>query len=62
MVLPPVAGTLGSLALHLDLDTLPPHGTIFPSSTWYFQAAFRDTVAGGALFDTSNGIRIPFNP
>ncbi|MCY2961911.1 MAG: M12 family metallo-peptidase [Planctomycetota bacterium] len=44
-------------------NTLPPAaGRLVPGSTWNFQAWFRDAAAGGAQFNLSNGLRIPFAP
>jgi hypothetical protein len=37
-------------------------GAILAGSTWKFQAWFRDPAAGGATFDTSDGVSIEFIP
>ena len=58
----PVVQAAGNTMTHaLDL-TSPPQagGAITPGSTWFFQAWYRDPAAGGALFDTSDGLRITF--
>jgi len=52
-----------SLNQSLDLSNPPQaSGAITPSSTWFFQAWYRDMAAGGAQFDTSDGLRISFIP
>ena len=45
----------------VDLDTPPQAaGQITNGSTWHFQAWFRDSAAGGASFDLSDGMAITF--
>ena len=39
-----------------------PVATIVPGATWYFQSWFRDTPAGGAGFNLSNGLQVLFTP
>lgn len=61
--LPVRQGVNGTLSDSLDLTNPPrPAGAITPGSTWYFQAWYRDPSAGGALVDTSDGLRITFLP
>ena len=43
-------------------DPPNPVGQITPGSTWNFQAIFRDTAGGGALFDLSDGLEVSFQP
>jgi hypothetical protein len=68
-----MSGSLNRLATHIaslqclshDLDVNNPSAggpAILAGSTWNFQAWFRDTTAGGALFDLSNGLEIVFTP
>lgn len=61
--LPVVTAANNSLSHTLDL-TNPPQasGTIAPGSTWFFQAWYRDAAAGGAQFDTSDGLQVTFIP
>ncbi|MBL8862803.1 MAG: zinc-dependent metalloprotease [Planctomycetes bacterium] len=57
-----VAAAGGGLARAVD-NTLPPAaGQLVAGSTWNFQAWFRDAAGGGANFNLSNGLRIPFGP
>lgn len=37
-------------------------GQLMPGSTWYFQFWYRDPAAGGAGFNLSNGLSVPFCP
>lgn len=68
-----VGGQLNRLATHmatnqclsheLDVDNPSAGGpAILAGSTWDFQAWFRDTPAGGAFFDLSDGVEIVFTP
>ena len=62
--LPPTAtGTVGILSRSLDI-TNPPQaaGQIVAGSTWFFQGWYRDPPAGGAFFNLSDGVGIPFTP
>ncbi len=46
-----------------DLDYSSTAGSVITvGSTWFFQARFRDVQAGAALFDTSDGIGVTFQP
>ena len=44
----------------IDFGMLPASGPILAGSTWNFQAWFRDTAAGGADFDLSDGVQVTF--
>jgi hypothetical protein len=50
----------GSVDRWLDLQSLPPAGTIEGRSTWYFQLWFRDPAAGGARSNLSDGLQLTF--
>lgn len=52
----------GTASFALDHDALPPGGTIAPGSVWRFQHWYRDPAAGGANFNTSDGLRATFCP
>jgi hypothetical protein len=58
----PVGTALGGVLVHALDNTTPPTAQtqITPGSTWYFQAWFRDPVAGGAFFDLSDGLQVTF--
>jgi hypothetical protein len=58
--LAPTAAVGGRAELQLDITTAPQAGAITPGSTWYFQYWFRDTAAGGAGSNLSDGLRITF--
>ncbi len=58
--LPVVTASANLLSYTLDLTHPPAGGQINPGSTWNFQAWFRDPMAGGAAFDTSDGLEIVF--
>jgi hypothetical protein len=59
--LPPSAAVGGELLHTLDLEALGSGvGGISPGSVWNFQAWFRDPAAGGAGFDTSDGLALRF--
>jgi len=59
----PASITGNTMRNTLDLTDPPqPAGLITPGSTWYFQGWFRDIPAGGAEFDTSDGICVTFGP
>ena len=50
-------------AIH-DLDnTAPQHvSNILPGTRWNFQFWYRDPAAGGATFNLSNALTVPFTP
>jgi len=50
------------LSMALDLGAPPLAGRLVAGSRWYAQAWFRDPAAGGAFFDTSDGLSILFEP
>ena len=43
-------------------DPTQPTSQITPGSTWYFQFWYRDSAAGGAAFNLSNGLSATFCP
>ena len=54
--------TTGGMSQTIDLANPPSaSGTITASSTWNFQAWFRDPVAGGANYDLSDGLSVTFD-
>lgn len=57
------SGPAGEFSLALNLNATPTPGglvSIQAGQTWYFQAWYRDTVAGAASSNFSNGYRVPF--
>lgn len=61
--LPVVAAAGGELVWELDVTSPPAaDGQITAGSTWYFQAWFRDSAAGGAFFNLSRGLELLFQP
>ncbi len=59
-VLPPFLAASNEAIYVLDLPSLS--SPISPGETWNFQHWYRDPVAGGAYFDTSNGLQVLFTP
>lgn len=61
--LPPVVpfSPSGAVARTLDLNAGPAQ-LLVPGSTWSFQCKYRDIPAGGALFNSSDGLRVTFAP
>jgi hypothetical protein len=55
-------GTSGGAMFPLDLTNLPSGTSIEPGETWYFQLLFRDPLAGGSGFNTSDALRVTFCP
>lgn len=54
---------IGFLEEELDIaNPVAPLGQITPGSTWNFQGWFRDTAAGGAMFDLSDALQVTFTP
>jgi len=51
---------IGDFQFSLDLDALPAGGQISPGQTWNFQVYFRDPAAGGAFFNSSDGLSVPW--
>ena len=60
--LPVIVPQAGSFHYSVDYSTLPAAGAILPGATRYFQAWFRDPLAGGSAFNLSDGLRIQFCP
>jgi hypothetical protein len=61
--LPPTnANIFGDLYWPLDLNALPGGLQIHAGETWYFLAWFRDPAAGGANFNTSDALQVPWCP
>lgn len=61
--LPPVTvSTGGALLRPIDNTQLAPGGGFAAGQTWRFQAWFRDSAAGGAGFDLSDGLEVVFGP
>jgi hypothetical protein len=57
------ADASGRLLLPLDLNGLPAGAPpILPGATWNFEAYYRDAPAGGAGFNFSNALAVPFVP
>ncbi len=51
----------GILSADFDLASPPvAAATVLPGSTWRFQLVFRDTAAGGAFFNFSDGLELSF--
>ncbi len=58
---PPVSTGTGVMSQGVDYTNPPTSaGQISPGSTWFFQAWYRDPVAGGATFNLSDGYEISF--
>ena len=53
---------LGQVTFAVDLANLPPGGQVQAGESWGFQLWYRDPDAGGANFNASGGIRVPFCP
>ncbi len=59
------ASTSGFIDRALDFTQQPFSNSVFailPGSTWNFQFAFRDPLAGGANFDSTNAVQVVFCP
>jgi hypothetical protein len=50
----------GDLYWALNLNALPGGVQIHAGETWYFQAWYRDPAAGGANFNTSDALQVPW--
>ena len=57
--LPATVSASETLSHTIDFGS-PVGSQITAGSTWHFQAWFRDPDAGGALFNLSDGLTIPF--
>ena len=56
------SGGAGVITHNLDISTPPmTSGLIMAGSTWNFQAWYRDPVAGGAMYNFSNGLEVQFS-
>jgi hypothetical protein len=63
LVPPVMVGFLGNASRSVDYGQPPMNsgpGRIQVGSTWYFQFWFRDPAAGGARFNTSDGLQVVF--
>lgn len=58
--LPLVAATGGMLTYEVDLGEQRADGKLLPGSSWNFQAWFRDSAAGGARSNLSDGLQVTF--
>jgi len=52
----------GDFEFDLNLNSLPAGGAIAAGQTWNFQCYFRDPAAGGALFNATDGLSVPWCP
>ncbi len=52
----------GDFVWPLDLNALPTGGDISTGETWGFQLWYRDPDAGGANYNSSDGLEVPFCP
>jgi hypothetical protein len=50
----------GDLIWPLNLNALPSGVQIQAGQTWYFQAWYRDPAAGGANFNASDALEVPW--
>jgi hypothetical protein len=50
----------GDLVWPLNLNALPSGVQIHAGETWYFQAWYRDPAAGGANFNASDALQVPW--
>jgi hypothetical protein len=55
-----MSNLFGDVTVALDLNSLPSGGQISAGQTWNFQVYFRDPAGGGAAFDASDGLRVPW--
>jgi len=56
------ANLFGDLYWPLNLNALPGGLQIHAGETWYFQAWYRDPDAGGAGFNASDALQVPWCP
>ena len=57
------AGPSGTVQQKLDFLGAPSQGgAITAGSTWYFQVWYRDAKSGGAGLNTTNGVKLTFQP
>ena len=57
---PTTSNDFGDLTLNLDLNALPSGGQISAGQDWNFQVYFRDPAGGGAAFDASDALHVPW--
>jgi hypothetical protein len=55
-----ISNSFGDLEFDMDLNNLPPGGHISSGQTWNFQAYYRDPQGGGALFNATDGLNVPW--
>ena len=60
--LPVIYASAGSLTHSLDFQSSAVATNLLPSTTWNFQAWYRDPAAGGSYFDLSDAVEISFIP
>src|SRR5262249_42043652 len=61
--LPPTETSIfGDATFSLDLHSLPSQGQIGAGQVWSFQLWYRDPAAGGANFNSSDGLSLTFCP
>lgn len=56
------ANLFGTLTTNVDFTALPPGGQIGYGQTWNFQGWYRDPAAGGANYNASDALSVPFCP
>jgi hypothetical protein len=56
------SNVFGDLTWPLNLNALPGGLQMHSGETWYFQAWYRDPAAGGAGYNTSDALRVPWCP
>jgi hypothetical protein len=56
------ANIFGTLTTNVDMTQLPPGGQISYAQTWNFQGWYRDPAAGGANYNASDALSVPFCP
>ncbi len=54
------SNSFGDFQFNLNLNALPAGGQISAGQTWNFQCYFRDPPAGGALFNATDGLSVPW--
>jgi len=50
----------GDMSWPLNLNSLPSGAQILSGQTWYFQAWYRDPAAGGANYNASDALQVPW--
>jgi len=56
------SNVFGDIQWELDMHALPSGGQIAYGQTWNFQCWYRDPAAGGANYNSSNGLSVYFCP